>query len=125
MPPPATTERYKHHRFPGEMIRHGIRLYSRFLLGYHDGQELLCERGIDVTHDAIRQWCFKLGQDDAHALRRRRPRSRDTWHPDERLCLNNLTKPARRHRNPTGTVSDNGQSAKIQAREFLDCYNRQ
>jgi transposase-like protein len=28
-------------------------------LSYRDGQELLFERGIDVTHEAIRQWCLK------------------------------------------------------------------
>jgi hypothetical protein len=29
MTPPAHTERYKHHRFPGEIISHGIWLYYR------------------------------------------------------------------------------------------------
>ena len=30
-------------------------------LSYRDVQELLFERGIDVTHEAIRQWCLKFG----------------------------------------------------------------
>ena len=34
----------------------------------------LFERGIDVTHEAIRQWCLKFGQDYANQLKRRRPR---------------------------------------------------
>ena len=55
MTPPANPERYKHHRFPGEIISHGVWLYYRFSLSYRDVQELLCERGIDVTHEAIRQ----------------------------------------------------------------------
>jgi len=46
-------------------------------------QELLCERGIDVTHEAIRQWCLKFGQDDANQLKRRRPCPGDKWHLDE------------------------------------------
>jgi transposase-like protein len=37
MTPPAAPERYKNHRFP---------------LSYRDVQELLFERGIDVTHEA-------------------------------------------------------------------------
>ena len=66
MTPPADPARYKHHRFPGEIISHGVWLYSRFPLSYRDVQELLCERGIDVTHEAIRQWCLKFGQDHAN-----------------------------------------------------------
>lgn len=59
-------------RFPGEIIRHGVWLYYRFPLSYRDVQEILFERGIDVTHAAIRQWCRKFGQDYAHQLKRRR-----------------------------------------------------
>jgi transposase-like protein len=46
-------------------------------------EELLCERGITVSHEAIRQWCRKVGQDYAKRLRRRRPQPGDTWHLDE------------------------------------------
>jgi putative transposase len=83
MPPPANTKRYKNHRFPGEIISHGVWLYSRFPLSYRDVQEILFERGIDVSYEAIRQWCLKFGQDYANRLRRRRPRSGDKWHLDE------------------------------------------
>ena len=41
MTPPANTERYKHHRFPAEIISHGVWLYYRFTLSYRDVQELL------------------------------------------------------------------------------------
>jgi putative transposase len=55
MTPPADSDHYKNHRFPGEIVSHGVWLYYRFPLSYRDVQELLCERGIDVTHEAIRQ----------------------------------------------------------------------
>ena len=83
MTPPADPERYKNHRFPGEIISHGVWLYYRFPLSYRDVQELLCERGIDVTHEAVRPWCLKCGQDDAHQLKRRRAQPGDKWHLDE------------------------------------------
>ena len=54
MTPAAHTDRYKNHRFPGEIISHGVWLYYRFPLSYRDVQELLFERGIDVTYEAIR-----------------------------------------------------------------------
>src|SRR2546427_888120 len=83
MTPPADPARYKNHRFPGEIISHGVWLYYRFPLSYRDVQELLFERGIDVTHEAIRQWCLKFGQDYAHQLKRRRAQPGDKWHLDE------------------------------------------
>src|ERR671910_1541490 len=83
MTPPADPARYKNHRFPGEIISHGVWLYYRFPLSYRDVQELLFERGIDVTHEAIRQWCRKFGQDYANQLKRRRAQPGDTWHLDE------------------------------------------
>ena len=46
-------------------------------------QEILFERGIDVTYEAIRQWCLKFGQDYANRLKRRRAQPGDTWHLDE------------------------------------------
>ena len=82
MTPPADTARYKNHRFPGEIISHGVWLSSRFTLSSRDVQALLFERGIDVSHEAIRQWCRKFGQDDANRLRRRRPQPGDKWYLD-------------------------------------------
>src|ERR687896_1268434 len=83
MTPPADIACYKNHRFPGEIISHGVWLYYRFHLSYRDVQELLFERGINVTYEAIRQWCRKFGQDYANRLRRRRPKPGDKWHWDE------------------------------------------
>jgi putative transposase len=83
MTPPANTESDKHHRFPGEIISHGVWRYDRVYLSYRDVEDLLLERGIHVTYEAIRQWCRKFGQAYANQLRRRRPRPGDTWHLDE------------------------------------------
>jgi putative transposase len=93
MPPLANPARYKSHRFPGEIISHGVWLYYRFTLSYRDVQELLFERGINVTYEAIRQWCLKFGQDYATQLRRRRPQPGDKWFMDEVF----LTIHGRRH----------------------------
>jgi len=77
------TKKYKHHRFPVEIISHAIWLYFRFCLSFRDVEELLLERGVIVTYEAIRKWCRKLGQQYANQLRRRRPRPGDKWHADE------------------------------------------
>ena len=83
MTPPADPERYKNHRFPSEIISHGVWLYYRFTLSYRDVEELLFERGITVSHEAVRQWCLKFGQDYTNRLRRWRPQPGDKWHLDE------------------------------------------
>jgi putative transposase len=83
MTPPADLARYKNHRFPGEIISHGVWLYYRFSLSYRDVEEMMFARGIVVTHEAIRQWCLKFGQAYANQLKRRRPRTGDKWHLDE------------------------------------------
>jgi putative transposase len=80
---PLSTNRYKHHRFPAEIISHGVWLYFRFCLSYRDVEELLFARGIIVTYETIRKWFRKFGQAYANQLRHRRPQPGDKWHPDE------------------------------------------
>ena len=40
---------YRRHRFPADIIQHAIWLYLRFTLSYRDVEELLAERGLDVS----------------------------------------------------------------------------
>ena len=49
-----STNRYKHHRFPAEIISHGVWLYCRFCLSDREVEELLFARGVLVTYEAIR-----------------------------------------------------------------------
>jgi putative transposase len=93
MPPPATRERDKQHRFPGDLISHEVWLSSHCTLSDRDGQERLCARGLTVSHEAIRQWCRQWGQQSAHHRCHRRPRPGDTWHVDEVF----LTRQGARH----------------------------
>jgi hypothetical protein len=74
------THRYTNHRFPAEIIDHGVWLYFRICLSYRDVEELLLARGISVTYEAIRRWCHKFGQQYVNQLRRQRPRPGDKWH---------------------------------------------
>jgi putative transposase len=74
---------YKRHRFPAEIISHCVWLYFRFCLSYRDVEELMAERGISLTYEAVRSWCRKFGQAYANALRQRHPRPGDKWHLDE------------------------------------------
>jgi transposase-like protein len=74
---------YRRHRFPPPIIQHAIWLYLRFTLSYRDVEELLAERGLDLSYETVRRWVLKFGPAIARKLRRHRPRPSDRWHLDE------------------------------------------
>src|SRR5256714_15482569 len=74
---------YRRHRFPPPIIQHAIWLYLRFTLSYRDVEELLAERGLEVSYETVRRWVLKFGPGFARRLRRSRPRPSDRWHLDE------------------------------------------
>jgi transposase-like protein len=74
---------YARHQFPPAIIRHAVWLYLRFTLSYRDVEELLAERGLDVSYETVRRWVVKFGSVYARNLRRLRPRPADIWHLDE------------------------------------------
>ena len=55
--------RYTGYRFRAEIIGHAVWLYFRFPLGLRMVEELLAARGIIVSHETVRQWARKFGQD--------------------------------------------------------------
>ncbi len=71
------------HRFPMTIIQHAIWLYHRFPLSYRDVQELLHQRGIEVSHETLREWCIKFATLFTEELRHREPRRGSRWHLDE------------------------------------------
>jgi putative transposase len=75
--------RYRRHRFPPEIIQHAMWLYLRFTLGYRDVEELLAERGVEISYETVRRWVLKFGPVIARRLRRRRPQPKERWHLDE------------------------------------------
>jgi transposase-like protein len=74
---------YRRHRFPPEIIQHAIWLYLRFTLSYRDVEDLLTERGLDISYETVRRWVVKFGPVIARRLRQRRPRPSNRWHLDE------------------------------------------
>ncbi|EWY35836.1 hypothetical protein N825_34045 [Skermanella stibiiresistens SB22] len=74
---------YAGHRFPPELISHTVWLYYRFPLSLRMVGEMLAFRGIMVSHETIRQWALKFGQEFANIIRQRLPRPGDKWHMDE------------------------------------------
>jgi len=73
----------KRHRFPPDVIRYAVWLYFRFTLSIRDAEELLAQRGIEVSREAVRCWVNKFGPLIAASLRRRKSPPTGRWHLDE------------------------------------------
>jgi putative transposase len=83
-PTDLTPRRYKRHRFPAEIIAHAVWLYYRFPLSLRHVEDLLAERGIEVSFQTVSEWASKFGREYARSLRRRsRGSFADKWHLDE------------------------------------------
>jgi putative transposase len=74
---------YKRHRFPPDIISYAVWLYYRFNLSHRDIEDLLAERGITVSYEAIRLWCTKFGAVFSRRLKRRHRGYGDTFYIDE------------------------------------------
>jgi putative transposase len=74
---------YRRHRFPPVVIQHAVWLYLRFTLSYRDVEDLLAERGFDISYETVRSWVLTFGPIIARRLRRGRPHPSDRWHLDE------------------------------------------
>jgi putative transposase len=74
---------YKRHRFPPEIIQYAVWLYHRFNFSHRDIEDLVSQRGIEVSNEAIRLWCNKFGPKYAQRLRRKHQGYGDTFYIDE------------------------------------------
>ena len=79
---------YKRYRFPSVIIQHAVWLYYRFNLSHRRCvgpfiEDLLAERGINVTYEAIRLWCNRFGPKYATRLKRKHRGYGDTFFIDE------------------------------------------
>src|SRR5437763_11887311 len=79
---------YRGYRFPPAVIQHAIWLYLRFTLSYRDVEELLAERGLDVSHETVRRWVQKFGPVIARELLPGQPMARRRrGRPDRRIRM--------------------------------------
>ena len=50
-------------------------------------EDLLAERGLDISYETVRRWFMKFGAPIAHNPRRKRPTPSDYWHLDEMVIV--------------------------------------
>ena len=77
------TSIYTRHRFHPDIIKRAVWMYFRFNLSFRDVEELMIERGVDVSYETIRRWVDKFGSTYAKRIRSRSERPSPIWHLDE------------------------------------------
>lgn len=80
---PSNMPRLKGFRFPREVIAYAVWAYHRFALSTAYVEDLLAERGVIISREAVRLWVNRFGQHFANCIRRDRPRPNDKRHLDE------------------------------------------
>ncbi|MEQ8898521.1 MAG: IS6 family transposase [Roseovarius sp.] len=78
---------FKYFKTSPEIIRLAVMLYIRFPLSLRNVEDLLHERGIDVSYESVRYWWNRFGPSFAAEIRKRRidrmRASKWKWHLDE------------------------------------------
>jgi len=83
-----TTDPFKYFHSSPEIIRLAVMMYVRFPLSLRNVEDLLHERGIDISHETVRFWWNRFGPMFAAEIRRKRVQqtrsySNWQWHLDE------------------------------------------
>jgi putative transposase len=79
---------FRYFKTSPEVIRLAVMMYIRFPLSLRNVEDLLHERGIDISHEAVRFWWNRFGPMFAAEIRRNRAsrmraHSNWRWHLDE------------------------------------------
>jgi putative transposase len=69
--------------FPIDVIQRAVWMHLRFTPSYRDVEDLLAERGVQVSYETVRRWVHVFGPSIARRLRVRRPKPHGRWHLDE------------------------------------------
>ena len=80
---PMRAVSYHRHPFPPAIIKNAVWLYFRFPLSFRDVEDLLAQRGMDVSYETVRRWSVKFGVAYAGKLRKSHPPADRRWHLDE------------------------------------------
>lgn len=70
---------FRYFKTSPEIIRLAVMLYVRFPLSLRNVEDLLHERGIDVSHETIRFWWNRFGPMFAAEIRRKRAQRMRAW----------------------------------------------
>ena len=78
---------FRYFKASPEIIQLAVMLYVRFPLSFRNVEDLLHERGVDVSYESVRYWWHRFGSQFASQINKRRAVSMQAsnwkWHLDE------------------------------------------
>ena len=84
MPNPVS---FRYFKTSPEIIQLAVMLYVRFPLSLRNVEDLLHERGVDVSYESVRYWRHRFGSPFSHQIKKRRAGEMQSsnwkWHLDE------------------------------------------
>ena len=81
--------RFRYFKTSPEIIRLAVMMYVRFPLSLRNVEDLLHERGIDVSHETVRFWWNRFGPSFASEIKKRRAQNLRAW-PGRRWHLDEV-----------------------------------
>ena len=78
---------FRYFKTSPEIIQLAVMLYVRFPLSLRNVEDLLHERGVDVSYESVRYWWHRFGSQFASQIKKRRAGGMQSsnwkWHLDE------------------------------------------
>ena len=78
---------FRYFKTSPEIIQLAVMLYVRFSLSLRNVEDLLHERGVDVSYESVRYWWHRFGSQFASQIKKRRAGAMQSsnwkWHLDE------------------------------------------
>ena len=139
---------FRYFKTSPEIIQHAVMLYVRFPLSLRNVEDLLHERGVDVSYESVRYWWHRFGSQFANQIKKRRAGGMQSsnwkWHclwravdhegevlesyvtkkRDKTAALKFMKKAMRCYGSPNKIVTDRLRSYSAAAKE-LGCSEKQ
>ena len=139
---------FRYFKTSPEIIQLVVMLYVRFPLSLRNVEDLLHERGVDVSYESVRYWWHRFGSQFANQIKKRRAGGMQSsnwkWHylwravdhegevlesyvtkkRDKKAVLKFMKKAMRRYGSPNKIVTDKLRSYSAAAKE-LGCLEKQ
>jgi transposase-like protein len=80
---PMSRSFYRRHRFPINVIQQAGGPNFRLPTSLRNVEDMLAQRGINVSYETVRRWSVEFGLAYGRKLRRAHPRADVRWHLDE------------------------------------------
>ena len=77
---------FKGRHYPKDVILFAVFFYLRYPVSYHDLEEIMEERGVDVDHATLNRWVIEYSPLVAEEAQKRKAPTSRSWRLDETYC---------------------------------------